>query len=153
VANPAQTIYFGADHGGVALKQKLLAWFLARHPDIHALDLGVFSSDSVDYPDIATPLAQRVAAEGVRGVLLCGTGNGMAMTANKIPGIRAALVFNEYTGRMAKEHNNANIICLGGRTTSETDAQAALEAWFSAAFEGGRQARRLAKILSSDFKQ
>ncbi len=149
---PKETLFFGADHGGVILKDRLVAWVKAQHPSLPVTDLGTHGPDSVDYPDIALNLAMRVVAENACGVLVCGTGNGMAMTANKVAGIRAALAYNRFTGEMAKAHNHANVLCMGGRTTAYEDAVAALQAWLETKAEGGRHNRRVAKILELDRK-
>lgn len=140
-------LWVGADHGGVELKQVLVAWLQAHHPGLSVNDVGTFDTRPVDYPDIARQVAAAVAKDpSSAGILICGTGNGMAMTANKVRGIRAAVVFNEFTGKMAKAHNHANVICLGGRSTPQTDALAALKAWLEAAAEGERHQRRVEKI-------
>lgn len=103
-------IYIGADHGGFELKEEIKKQFKDME------DMGTDSTDSCDYPKIAEKVARKVATEGL-GILICGTGIGMCMAANKIKGIRAAICYDEYTAKMAREHNNANILCLGGRTT------------------------------------
>jgi ribose 5-phosphate isomerase B len=108
----------------------------------------------VDYPDFAEKVARRVAAQEVRfGVLVCGTGIGMAMTANKIPGIRAANCNDTLSARLAREHNDANILTIGGRLLDEATAQKVLDTWLSTPFAGGRHQRRLDKIAALDQKQ
>ena len=140
-------VWLGADHGGVKLKQAVVAWIKRQHPQLNINDVGTFDVLPVDYPDIAKQVAASVAADAnSAGILICGTGNGMCMVANKIKGIRAAVVFNQFTGQMAKAHNHANIICLGERSTSEADAMAALKAWLETAEEGDRHQRRVDKI-------
>ena len=143
------TFYVGSDHGGVLLKGQVAEWLRERGHD--AQDLGTFSTDSVDYPDIARAVADRVAGDaGARGILVCGTGIGMSMTANKVEGIRAALATDPYMARMSMEHNDANILCLGERVLGQGLALEVLEAYLGAEFEGGRHARRVAKIMGAE---
>jgi ribose 5-phosphate isomerase B len=112
-------IYIGSDHGGFELKEKIIAKF----SDKDFIDCGVFSNASCDYPDIAKSLCKKVLEEPDNlGILICGTGIGMTISANKINGIRAARVSDRFSAKMAREHNNANVICLGERTTLPTDA-------------------------------
>ena len=111
------------------------------------MDLGTYNNDSVDYPDYGIELSRRVASgEFEKGILICGTGIGMSIVANKIPGIRAALVHDVYSARMAAEHNNANVLVIGGRVTGKGLARELVKAWLEAKFEGGRHQRRLDKI-------
>jgi ribose 5-phosphate isomerase B len=114
-------------------------------------DFGVQGPDSVDYPDYAL-LVARAVAEGRadRGVLVCGTGIGMSIAANKVAGIRAALASDEFSARMAREHNDANVLCLGGRVLGPDRALAILGAWLEARFEGGRHQRRIDKIHAAE---
>ena len=115
--------------------------------DYEVEDLGTQSSDRVDYPDFAEKVAARVAKhEAPFGILVCGTGLGMAMTANKVPGIRATPCNDTISARMARAHNDANILTLGGRLIDEATAQKILDTWFSTPFEAGRHQGRLAKI-------
>jgi ribose 5-phosphate isomerase B len=140
-----------SDHGGFHLKNAILKFLDSRK--IKYVDFGVAEETSVDYPDYAAHVAEQVAggqAEG--GILVCGTGIGMAITANKFKGVRAAVVTDEYTARMAKEHNNANVIALGGRVLSEPEATAAVKAWLDGQFEAGRHARRVEKIAELEKK-
>lgn len=138
-------VLLASDHAGLELKQELLAALTARKVD--AEDLGPQSNASVDYPDFAQAVARRVAAESdTLGVLVCGTGIGMSMAANKVRGVRAALCHTEFEARMARAHNAANVLCLGQRVTGPGLARAILEAFLGAAFEGGRHAQRVAKI-------
>ena len=140
-------IFLGADHGGYRLKQTFVEFLKRHYPEIQLEDSGTFDGASVDYPDIAQSVAQAVAKDAhSAGILICGTGNGMAIAANKIKGIRAALVFNAFTGEMAKAHNHANVICIGERSTPEADALAALKAWLDTAEAGDRHQRRVRKL-------
>ncbi len=136
-----------ADHGGFELKNSIKHDLEVRYPDLTILDLGVNAPDSVDYPDFADKVAQAIRVGAVdRGILVCGTGIGMCIRANKFPGIRAAVVFDPYTAQMAKAHNDANIICLGGRTTSPETAIQMVQTWLDTPFEGGRHVRRVEKL-------
>lgn len=145
-------IALGSDHGGYNLKQALIPFLQAR--DIHVADAGTNNSeDSVDYPDFAERVALLVShAEADAGILICGTGIGISIAANKVPGIRAALVTDVFMARMAKEHNNANILVLGGRVLDEQKACDLVGAWLDAAFEGGRHQGRLDKIAEIEKK-
>lgn len=108
--------YIASDHGGFELKNKLK---LDLKKQYKFTDLGILVAERVDYPKIAIKLAKKVAAEEALGILVCGTGIGMSIVANKIPGIRAAVIYDGFTAKMARQHNNANIACLGGRSLSE----------------------------------
>jgi len=139
------TIALGADHAGYELKEALKGW-LINH-GFHVLDLGTHSTESVDYPDYAALVAESVADRKVeRGLLVCGTGIGMAMAANKVPGVRAALCGDLYTARMSREHNDANVLVLAGRLMGADMAADILQAWLESNFAGGRHARRVEKI-------
>lgn len=138
-------IALGADHAGWELKEELKAWLLDQGHQI--LDFGTHSPDSVDYPDYAGQVAEAVAAgKAERGVLVCGTGIGMAMTANKVPGVRAAFCPDLYTARMSREHNDANVLTFGGRLMGRELALEILQMWLKSEFQGGRHSRRLGKI-------
>jgi ribose 5-phosphate isomerase B len=138
-------IALGADHAGWQLKEEIKAWLLERNVDL--LDFGTHSPDSVDYPDYAAQVGEAVAAgKAARGVLVCGTGIGMAMAANKVPGVRAAFCPDLFTARMSREHNDANVLALGGRLTSGEVALEIVEMWLRAEFQGGRHARRVGKL-------
>jgi ribose 5-phosphate isomerase B len=135
----------GADHAGFALKQHVRQWLVARGCTV--LDVGTQSTTSVDYPDFAEAVAQSVTSgEAERGVLVCGTGIGMAIAANKVTGIRAGVVADVSTARLSRQHNDLNVLVLAGRSTSPDDAIAIVGAWLDTPFEGGRHERRLAKI-------
>ena len=138
-------IAIGADHGGTTLKHSLVDALVAAGHDV--ADHGTHGTTSVDYPDVAADVARSVAAgQAERGVLVCGSGIGVSIAANKVPGIRAALVHDATTARLAREHNDANILCLGERTTGSVVAIDAVAAWLGAAFEGGRHQGRVDKI-------
>ena len=140
-------IGIGSDHGGYDLKQKIKD-LLAARPEVEVTDFGTYSPESVDYPDFAIEVARRVSDGTLeQGILICTTGVGMSMTANKFPRVRAALVFNPQMARLAREHNNANILALGSVVTTVEDLPGIIEAWFAADFEPGtRHDRRVHKI-------
>jgi ribose 5-phosphate isomerase B len=140
-------IGIGSDHGGYDLKQKIKD-LLAARPEVEVTDFGTYSPESVDYPDFAIEVARRVSDGTLeQGILICTTGVGMSMTANKFPRVRAALVFNPQMARLAREHNNANILALGSVVTTVEDLPGIIEAWFAADFEPGtRHDRRVDKI-------
>ena len=136
-------IAIGSDHGGFGLKQILTAKLLDAGHEV--VDCGCNSIDSVDYPDFADHVCQQVLSDGASlGILVCGTGIGMSMAANRHKGIRAALCHNEYSARMSREHNDANILCLGDRVLGSGVACAIVEAWLQTEFAGGRHQRRIA---------
>jgi len=140
-------VYLGSDHGAIELRLALAAalreWGHELVSEIGPTDV----SESVDYPDIAAQLAASVLGDlGSLGILACGTGQGMAMAANKIPGIRAAVVLDGYSARMVREHNDANVLCLGGRVAGVELAKLLLQTFLAGEFAGGRHARRVAKI-------
>jgi ribose 5-phosphate isomerase B len=147
---PGMTIVaLGADHAGFPLKEDLKTWLIARGYDV--VDLGTQSAESVDYPDFAVGVGSAITAgKADRGVLVCGTGIGMAMAANKVPGVRAAACTDAFSARMSREHNDANILALGARITARDAAIEILEIWLGAEFAGGRHARRVEKILALD---
>jgi ribose 5-phosphate isomerase B len=134
-----------SDHGGLELKECIKTYLKERGIDVR--DLGTDNGDSVDYPDFGERVGRAVSAgEAEKGILICGTGIGMSMVANKFPGVRAALIWDEFTARMSKEHNNANILVLGGRMLSGDKARTMVGIWLDAVFEGGRHQKRLDKI-------
>ena len=141
-------IAIGADHAGYRLKAKLVSWLRSAGGGRHqVVDLGCGGVDSCDYPDLASAVARAVkGGKASRGILLCGTGIGMAMAANKIHGIRAAVTCNPRTAALAAEHNGANVICLPARFAGITKAQVMIRTFLSTPFGGGRHARRLRKI-------
>lgn len=141
----AETIPIAADHAGFALKERLVQEL--RSLGFEPLDLGTGSVDSVDYPDYAHPVASRIEqGEAARGVLLCGTGLGMAYAANRHPGVRAAVAWNAEVAELARTHNDANVLVLPARFVSEAEGVEILRRWLTTGFEGGRHARRVEKI-------
>ena len=139
------TVAVGADHAGFALKHDLKQWLIAQGHTV--LDVGTYTAESVDYPDFAVAVSRAVSSgEATRGVLVCGTGIGMAIAANKVAGIRAGVCTDVETARLARQHNDLNVLALAGRTTSFEDAIAIVRAWLDTPFEGGRHERRLAKV-------
>jgi ribose 5-phosphate isomerase B len=138
-------IVIGSDHGGYKLKEKIKIFLKKRK--VAFKDLGTFSEDPVDYPDIGRAVAKAVAAKKFKfGILTCGTGIGMAMAANKVAGIRAAVAHNVYTAQMSRAHNDANILALGGRVLRTAMALKIVDAFLKTPFEGGRHLRRVRKI-------
>jgi RpiB/LacA/LacB family sugar-phosphate isomerase len=133
------------DHGGFRLKEDLMTFLKELGHEVE--DLGCFDEGSVDYSDLGQAVAQKVSTgEAERGILICGTGIGMSIVANKFPRVRAALVNHVYAARMAKEHNNANILVMGGRIVGPGLAREMVQTWMEAEFQGGRHQRRLEKI-------
>jgi ribose 5-phosphate isomerase B len=140
-------VAIGSDHAGFQLKEEIKRFLHNSHVDCG--DFGVSSTEPADYPDIAEMVAEAVAQGKFDcGILVCGTGIGMAIAANKVPGIRAALCHDLFTARAAKEHNDANILALGGRVLNPQLACEIVETWLNAHFAGERHARRLEKIRS-----
>ncbi len=138
-------IALGSDHAGFELKEDLRSFLGERQVEI--FDLGTFSEAPVDYPDVAIKVAEKVSrGEVERGLLICGTGIGMSMVANRFAGVRAALCHDVYTARMSREHNNANILALGGRVIGKGLAREILKVWLETEFQGGRHEKRLDKI-------
>jgi len=138
-------IAVGSDHGGLELKDAILAALAARGLDVD--DYGTDNGDSVDYPDFAEKVAAAVSRGDVElGILICGTGIGMSIVANKFPGVRAALATDEFMAQMAKEHNNANVLVLGGRVLAKDLAVKMVNVWLDSTYEAGRHQRRLDKI-------
>ena len=135
----------GGDHAGFAYKKDIIAHL--QHQGHEVMDFGPDSENSVDYPDFAHPLASAVEkGEQALGILICGSGNGVAMTANKHQDIRAALCWNTDLAALARQHNNANILCLPSRFISIEEAKACVDAFLNASFEAGRHERRVGKI-------
>ena len=138
-------IALASDHAGYAEKERLKALLADLGVDFE--DLGTGSEESVDYPDYARKVAEHVAQGQVeQGLLVCGSGTGMAITANKVPGVRAAVAWSEETARLARQHNDANVLAIGARTTPPGDIPKIVRAWFSTDFQGGRHAERVKKI-------
>lgn len=153
-------VYVGCDHAGLDLKLKVMAAL----PDVQWKDMGTHTGDSVDYPDYADQVCKNLVSVEIEnqkkqihdslngpamGILICGSGQGMAIRANKYPQIRAALCWNEDIARLSREHNNANIICLSARFTAPDTAIKMIQTFFKTHFEGGRHQKRVDK-LSSD---
>lgn len=138
-------IALASDHAGYAEKERLKP--LLHELGLEVDDLGTISEESVDYPDYARKVAEEVANGRVdQGLLVCGSGTGMAITANKIPGVRAAVAWSEETARLARQHNDANVLAIGARTTPPGQIPGIVRAWFGAEFEGGHHTERVRKI-------
>src|SRR4030095_16778585 len=138
-------IALGADHAGWELKEACKAWLIDHGHQV--LDFGTHAPEAVDYPDYAAQVGEAVAVGKVdRGVLVCGTGIGMAMGSNKRPGVRAAACFDTFTARMSREHNDANVLCLGARLTGRDLALEMLSLWVAAAVRGHRHRARVRQV-------
>ena len=138
-------IAIGSDHGGYELKEHIKGYLTQK--GIEFKDYGTYSEDSVDYPDCAVPVCEAIQNKTADcGILVCGTGIGISMAANKHKGIRAALCSDVYSAKMTKQHNNANVICMGGRVIGRELAFMIIDAWLETEFEGGRHEARIAKI-------
>jgi ribose 5-phosphate isomerase B len=143
----ASAVALGADHAGWELKEALKSWLIDHGYEV--LDFGTHSPDPVDYPDYAAQVGEAVASSKVeRGVLVCGTGIGMAIAANKVPGVRAAVCPDVYAARMSREHNDANVLALGRRLLGAADAVDILRTWLETSFADGRHRRRVDKIAA-----
>ncbi|WP_102493829.1 ribose 5-phosphate isomerase B [Selenomonas felix] len=141
-------ITIGSDHGAVELKEEV-KMVLHEFEDVRVTDVGTFGTESVDYPDIAEKVcADVVSGKADRGIVLCGTGIGISIAANKIDGIRAALCGDVYSAIMSRKHNDANVLAMGGRVTGIGPAGEVVRAWVCTEFEGGRHARRVDKIMA-----
>jgi len=137
--------YAGSDHAGFQMKQQLIA--MLRELGDEVVDLGTDSTDSVDYPDFGAAVAKQVAVDrGVFGLLVCGTGIGISMAANKVSGVRAAVVTDSFTAQATRSHNDANVVCFGSRVIGGGVAEEALRVFRATEFEGGRHQRRVDKI-------
>ncbi len=140
-------IAIAADHGGFEMKQALIKYFSSK--GIILQDLGTDSTASTDYPDYGDKMARYIlSGQANLGILICGTGIGISISANRYRGIRAALLYSDQVAELAKQHNNANIIVFGGRTMSVEDAVKRTETFLNAVYEGGRHQRRLDKLDS-----
>lgn len=143
---------FAADHGGFELKQILIAH--AKELGYECVDYGTHSIDSVDYPDYAEKLARAIQQQEIdHGVAICGTGIGISIACNKFAGVRAALCHDTFSARATRQHNDANILCLGGRVTGVEIAKDILENYCNATFEGGRHQKRVEKICNIEIKE
>lgn len=144
-------IILGSDHAGYELKEKIRKQLAAEEKVVE--DYGTTTGESCDYPDIGLKVAERVAVDSETvGILICGTGIGMSITANKVPGIRAAVAYNTYVAQYAREHNDANILVLPGRVVGKEMALAMIRAWLGSRFAGERHQRRLDKITEIEKK-
>jgi len=147
----AERVVAASDHAGLVLRPEAIR--AAQAAGFEVEDLGPLGAGSVDYPDYAGKVARAVASGQARfGLLVCGTGIGMSIAANKVPGVRAALCRTEYEARMARAHNDANVLCLGERVTGPGLAAAIVEAFLATPFEGGRHARRVEKLGELDHR-
>jgi ribose 5-phosphate isomerase B len=145
-------ISIGADHRGYGLKDKLIPWLKAEGYDV--ADEGAATTDSVDYPDYAAKVAEKVAhGEADRGILVCATGVGMCITANKVHGVRATTCADEDVARLSRQHNDVNVLCLSGDRLDEPAAKRILDIWLETEFEGGRHARRVEKIADLELRE
>ena len=138
-------ICISSDHAGYSLKEHVKNFLIKK--DVFLIDLGPFELKSVDYPDYAKKIARRISSKKSDiGILICGSGTGMAISANKIRGIRAAVCYNAKSTRLSREHNNANIIALGSRLTKKKDVMKLIKIFINTKFQGGRHLRRVKKI-------
>ena len=146
----SKKFYIATDHAGYALKAYIKEYVISLGHNI--IDLGPDSADRVDYPDYAQKCAHAVLNdEGSFGILICGTGIGISIAANKVPGIRAALCHDHYTAKLTRQHNDANILCFGERVVGKGVIEEMIEAFATTEFEGGRHAGRVAKIEGCSF--
>ncbi len=140
-------IAIGCDHAAIPFKEELLAYLKEQGPDV--MTLGISEGETIDYPDMAAQVAAAVASGEARfGLLLCGTGVGMSIAANKVRGIRAVCCSEPYSAKLSREHNNSNILCMGARVVGPELAKMVLDAWLSAEFLGGRHGTRVDKIMA-----
>ena len=146
IAPPEKTVALGADHGGFRMKEALKPVLTELGFEIR--DVGVYDETAADYPDIAHQVAECVAAgKATRGIIVDGAGIGSAIAANKVPGVRAAQCYDKSSARNSREHNDANVLTLGGRLLTSTQAEDVLRTWLATAFAGGRHAARVRKIV------
>lgn len=139
------TIAIGNDHGGIVLKPAILDYL--KNKGINVIDVGCFDTESVDYPEYALKVANLVVSgQADKGILLCGTGIGISIAANKVKGIRAAVVTNVFCAEKCAEHNSANVLCMGGRVISPEESVACVDAWLNTPFAGGRHQKRIDMI-------
>ena len=148
----AKKLYTGSDHAGFDLRTRMVAHLRALGFEVE--DLGTPSAESTDYPDWAAAVGRAVRDHaGSLGVLVCGTGLGVCMAANKINGVRAADAWNVESARLSRAHNNANVLCVGSRLVPEAEAFSIVDAWLDTEFEGGRHARRVDKIAALEVEE
>ena len=146
--NLSLPVAIGCDHAGFELKESIISFLDGKN--ITYKDFGTYSTDSVDYPDFAHPVAKEVESQNASfGILICGSANGVAITANKHQGIRAAICWGEELAELARKHNDANIICIPGRFVREKDAEKMLDIFINTEFEGGRHENRVNKMACS----
>ena len=138
-------IWIGSDHGGFYLKREVIE-MLSEEERYDVCDVGPFNNESVDYPQYAKSVSESVLKEGGFGILICGTGVGMSIVANKVRGIRAVLAHNEFVGEMGRRHNNANVLCLGARVIGSALGLEIVKSFLDAEFEGGRHERRVGQF-------
>lgn len=144
-------IAIGADHAGFEEKEKVKK--VLDELGVEYEDVGTFSNESVDYPDFAEKVGEKIeSGESEQGILVCGSGIGVAMAANKMHGIRAAQAWNEETARLSRQHNNANVLTIGARVIPETEIPKIVKAWLETEFEGGRHAGRVEKMMDLEGK-
>lgn len=145
-------IYAGSDHAGLDLKRHLVAYLRARGVEVE--DVGTHDGASTDYPDWGARVARAVASgEATFGLLVCGSGQGMAMAANRVPGVRAAVVADTFSARATRAHNDANVLCIGQRVVGHGLAESIVDAFLDAPFEGGRHQRRIDKLTELEKKE
>ena len=145
-------IYVGSDHGGFELKEHVTEYL--KEKGLKFEDCGTFTADSCDYPDIAENVANKVVSDkGSFGILVCGTGIGISIAANKVKGIRAACCSDTFSARYTRKHNDANILCFGGRVIGPGMAEELIDAFLESDFEGGRHSKRVAKITAIENKE
>ena len=144
-------IAIGADHAGFQIKEKLKETL--DELGFEYEDVGTFSLESVDYPDFSQKVGEKIeSGEAEKGILVCGSGIGVAIAANKMHGVRAAQAWNEETARLSRQHNNANVLTIGARVIPETEIPKIVKAWLETDFEGGRHAERVEKIMDLEDK-
>ena len=151
MAKQEKRVVIGTDHGGLELKDRIRRYLESTGYQVE--DCGVFSDTSVDYPDTSEKVCREFLQQPYEfGVVVCGTGVGASMAANKVPGIRCALIHDLYTAEMAKAHNNANILSFGGRVTYSTPVEEMIDKFIETDFQGGRHSRRVNKLAALDKK-
>lgn len=147
-------IAMASDHGGIHLKEHIKKYL--QDKGIEVVDHGTYTEESCDYPDFAAKLCKDIVSResgAEKGILICGTGIGISIAANKCRGIRAALCADVYSAKMSREHNNANVLCMGERTTGVGLAEMIVDTWLTTDFAGGRHARRVDKIMALESEQ
>lgn len=145
-------IAIGCDHGGLNIKNAVAEYL--KNKNIEFVDFGTYTTDSVDYPEYAYKVAKAVSTgECDRGIICCGTGIGVCMVANKVKGVRAATVTNEFCAEMTRRHNNANVLCMGGRVVDESVAVKLADIFLNTGFDGDRHTRRVEKIMEIEAEE